>query len=64
MTQERIKKLLKYNRDTGVFNWNDSRRGAVKIGSIAGTKASNGYVVIKIDRKDYKAHRLTWELLN
>ena len=60
ITQKRLKELLKYDKKTGIFIWKDSRRGAVKVGSIAGTEAENGYIVIKIDRKDYKAHRLAW----
>lgn len=64
ITQKRLKELLNYDEDTGIFTWKDSRRGAVKVGSVAGAVADNGYIVIKIDRKSYKAHRLAWLFVN
>jgi len=64
ITQERLKELLHYNSDNGVFTWSKSRRGA-KAGSIAGSVRSflsgrKRYNKIMVDRKQYLAHRLAW----
>lgn len=58
ITQEKLKEVLDYNQDTGVFTWKYSRRGAKK-GAIAGGLC-NGYVIITIFKKFYYAHRLAW----
>jgi len=59
ITQKQLKKLLNYNKATGVFTWLNTRRGA-QINSIAGTLDFGGYVRIQINKKVYKAHRLAW----
>lgn len=59
LTQARLKELLHYNPDTGIFTWLESR-GTIKIGAIACTSTSAGYIRISIDGKDYLAHRLVW----
>jgi len=58
ITYKELHKQLMYNPWTGYFYWCISRQ-SIKIGKIAGTK-SNGYIVIKINKKPYKAHRLAW----
>jgi hypothetical protein len=60
LTQSRLKELLDYNPDTGVFVWRESRRGTVLKGSVAGHRHSNGYTEIKVDGVIYMAHRLVW----
>ncbi len=59
LKQSRLKELLHYNPETGIFTWNFSRRGATK-GSRAGTINGKGYSQIMLDRKTYLAHRLAW----
>lgn len=59
LTQERLKELLTYNPETGLFYWNLSVGGSAS-GSQAGTITLTGYVQIRIDNKSYKAHRLAW----
>jgi hypothetical protein len=59
ITFARLRELLNYDADTGVFTWAVSRPGAAK-GAPAGSRHSGGYVVVKIDRQRYFAHRLAW----
>lgn len=59
LTRERLLQLLHYDEGTGVF----TRRCALpgyRVGSVAGTVVDRGYIVIKIDGKSHKAHRLAW----
>lgn len=60
LTQERLKSLLSYDPDTGIFRWINSPTNCVKAGQVAGTPNLNGYVRIIIDKKKYYAHRLAW----
>lgn len=59
LTAERLRELLHYDPETGVFTWRVSGRGPAKAGSIAGTIKPKGYRVIWIGG-NYKAHRLAW----
>lgn len=59
LTQERLKELLHYDTETGVFKWRVRGKG-IAFGSIAGHVSKNGYVNIKIDQVSYLAHRLAW----
>jgi hypothetical protein len=55
--------LLSYNQITGIFTWKTTRNGAVKIGSIAGSLNSDGYMQIKVFNKLYRSHRLAWFMM-
>jgi len=59
ITQSRLKELLHYNPDTGVFTWRTKRQG-IREGDVAGSIGHKGYWVIKVDQKLYKAHRLAF----
>ena len=58
LTQERLKELLNYNPDTGIFTRAIARQGA-RCGDVAGT-GFLGYVRIRINDKRYYGHRLAW----
>ena len=58
LTQSRLKELLHYNADTGVFTWLVASRSR-KVGQVAGSD-NKGYRLIKIKGKSYRAHRLAW----
>jgi hypothetical protein len=64
ITQERLKELLHYDPEEGLF-YNKTYRGnkAVK-NAVAGCYHSLGYIVIKIAGKEYKAHRLAFLYMN
>jgi len=59
ITQERLKELLHYNPETGIFT-NRVSRSNVKAGDVAGAVRPNGYIHIRIDKKYYLSHRLAW----
>jgi hypothetical protein len=60
LTQERLKELLHYDQDTGVFTWLISPRNNVKSGKQAGTYDRKGYLKILYKRKLYMGHWLAW----
>lgn len=60
LTQKQLKKLLRYDKNTGTFTWRETRRGTARAGSIAGTVSSRDYRIIKVFDKIYFAHRLAW----
>lgn len=54
-------KILQYDPETGHFFWKISHpKGRVEAGQKAGTIGSHGYVIITIDARKYRAHRLAW----
>ncbi|BAO20652.1 putative endonuclease [Pseudomonas phage PPpW-3] len=59
MTKEELAAILRYDSKTGVFYWLKSR-GRAASGSIAGGDDGKGYVGIRINGKQYKAHKLAW----
>jgi len=59
LTDQRLREVLAYDLTTGVFTW---RRGIhqVKAGQKAGAKNFDGYLIITVNRRGYRAHRLAW----
>lgn len=63
ITQDRLKELLAYDQATGEFRWAFGRPKASK-GALAGARNDRGYVVVKLDGRTYRAHRLAWLYVN
>lgn len=59
LTQARLKSLLHYNPQTGVFTWRIPRGRSAK-GMQAGWFSDRGYRYIDIDLKSYRAGRLAF----
>lgn len=59
-TLERLKEVLSYDSQTGLFVWLKQLGWKGKVGNQAGTRHCRGYVHIMIDQKLYLAHRLAW----
>jgi len=57
LTAERLRELLHYDPETGIFTWYvlDRRRK-----NPAGCAEHRGYLTIGIDRRRYYSHRLAW----
>jgi hypothetical protein len=51
LTLERLRAVLNYNPETGVFT---------RDGKVAGCRHRAGYIVITIDQVQHSAHRLAW----
>lgn len=59
LTAARLRTLVEYFPDTGIFRWRASRQ-RVLVGGVAGSIDSKGYLRIGVEGKVYAAHRLAW----
>ncbi len=57
---ERLRELLDYDPETGVFTWRGKTNRRIRVGAIAGNVNSRGYISIGVDDRNYTAHRLAW----
>lgn len=62
LTQEKLKNLLYYNENTGVFTRASKTTGRCRsVGSVVGyVNKSHGYRCVNVCGNDYMAHRLAW----
>lgn len=60
ITQERLKEVLAYNPDTGIFKWKVNKASVARKGCAAGSLNCKGYIAICIDFKIYRAARLAF----
>lgn len=59
-SKERIEELLLYVPETGDFFWRVTKSKDARAGDLAGCVLANGYRVIGIDGRRYRAHHLAW----
>lgn len=64
LTAERLREVLAYDPESGVFIWRIATGPRACPGKVAGTLDKDGYRVIKIDGRLHKAHRLAWFYVN
>ena len=57
---EELKEFLDYNPDTGLITWIKKPNRRIKVGQVAGTMASKGYLQIAFKGIRYFAHRLAY----
>lgn len=60
LSSEILKALLSYDPDTGVFTRIKRTSTRIKCGDIAGAKSDQGYTIIGLLSKRFRAHRLAW----
>lgn len=60
LTAARLRELLHYDPETGVFTWRVRKGNRIHVGDVAGTPNGRGYLVIRVDGTLYLAHRLAW----
>jgi len=60
LTHNDLVSILDYCPDTGVFTWKRNYGAISMAGKVAGCPNDEGYTIITIKKKSYKAHRLAW----
>jgi hypothetical protein len=59
MDKNLVNEWINYDSDTGVFTWK-KKRGRVNSGDECGSITGKGYQRIRLNHKNYMAHRMAW----
>ena len=59
---EYLRTRLRYEPETGNLIWLKAFRHSQLVGTVAGCIDQDGYVTVKIDKRQCKAHRICWAL--
>lgn len=57
---ETLMQALRYDAETGLFWWRENRGRRYIAGTVAGSRDKDGYTVINMNRRRYRAARLAW----
>jgi len=60
ITAKRVRQLLDYDPEAGVFVWRERTSNRISVGDVAGRDNGNGYRRISIDGQSYYEHQLAW----
>lgn len=64
-TVERVRECFDYDLNTGVFTWKVRNSNRVRIGDSTGSlSTTDGYLYIRLDRRNHVAHRLAWAFVH
>lgn len=64
MKELKLKDILVYHPNTGVFTWKITRSPNAQEGSLAGTVNNDGYIVINTGSRQITAQRLAWYFIH
>lgn len=64
ITRARAIEALNYCPETGAFTWRIQRGQIIHPGDKAGCVNGKGYVIIHVDGREYRAHRLAWLIVH
>jgi HNH endonuclease/AP2 domain len=57
---EQLRQVLDYDSLTGAFTWRLRPNRRIKVGDVAGSRDSGGYIAIRVLGRLNQAHRLAW----
>lgn len=60
LTAARLREVLDYNPETGVFTRRIRTSCRIKVGDVCNCRNDQGYVLISVGNRRYHAHRLAW----
>jgi hypothetical protein len=60
LTAERVREVLNYDPETGIFTWRKKTGRKAKIGKAAGVIHSSGRVFMSVDGHKSFGHRIAW----
>lgn len=61
LTAQRVRELMQYDPETGVFKWLVKPNRNIRVGEVVGTSRGSGQCLqTKIDGYFYRLHRLAW----
>ncbi len=58
-----LRRIFRYSRSTGILRWRIKHSRKTVVGGIAGCTAPSGYVLVGVNRTDYRAHRIAWAMV-
>jgi len=58
LTAQRVREVLDYDQETGIFTWRITRSSKSIAGRVAGCLQPSGYILLRVDYRFDSAHRL------